>query len=187
MAAHLFCFPCRAAGFLFLCIPELTRSEENLAAFGELSDQNKRTRLSGPSYADTLMKPLRELGLVDLAVRSGIGRLLSGYLQNCQVSHWLSGKLLAGLSTLQTVRLLPVRAAAASPARSSLLCCSCRGAKKRKMSPPYCSPALAPARRAGPAPASPSLWCRTACCAQLWSAASSPQKLLLAQQFGAVG
>ena len=61
-----------------------------MAALGELSDQNKRTKWSGPSYADTLMEPLRELGLVDLAVRSGIGTLLRCYLQNCQVSCWVA-------------------------------------------------------------------------------------------------
>ena len=83
--------PCRAAGFLFLCIPELTRAEENLAAFGELSGQHPRTDISGPSYAETLMQPLRDLGLVDLAVRSGIGNMLRCYLQNCQVRHWLLG------------------------------------------------------------------------------------------------
>lgn len=31
------------------------------------------------------MEPLRDLGLVDVAVRSGLGALLCKYLQNCQV------------------------------------------------------------------------------------------------------
>jgi hypothetical protein len=88
-------------------------AEENLATYGKINEDNRRTRFSGPSCANTLIEPLRDLGLVDLAVRSGLGTLLRKYLQNCQVGCWLPGATFCKVAYIKHACVTSARQAAA--------------------------------------------------------------------------